>query len=212
MGSVQCIRIADGEADTAAIAEYERDRRDLLRRGLGLGGAVVAASSIPLLLAVRNAFAQGDGDGALLESAVGLEQVAVFAYTAAVKSGRLSSPVARVARRFRDQEQEHADALTRALKDVGGSPPAKPTGVEDVDAVVKGLGDARTEAAIANFAIALETAAVAAYYDATQKLRDAKLLQTVVQIMANEGQHLVVLRQAVKRDPVPHAFETGEKR
>jgi hypothetical protein len=29
--------------------------------------------------------------------------------------------------------------------------------------------------------------------------------------MANEAQHLVVLRQAVKQDPVPNAFETGEK-
>jgi len=28
--------------------------------------------------------------------------------------------------------------------------------------------------------------------------------------MANEGQHLVVLRQAVKQDPVPNAFETGK--
>jgi hypothetical protein len=27
--------------------------------------------------------------------------------------------------------------------------------------------------------------------------------------MANEAQHLVVLRQAVKRPPVPNAFEIG---
>ena len=29
--------------------------------------------------------------------------------------------------------------------------------------------------------------------------------------MANEGQHLVVLRKAAGKDPVPNAFETGEK-
>jgi uncharacterized membrane protein len=73
-----------------------------------------------------------------------------------------------------------------------------------------GLGDARSQADIANLAIELEMAAVAAYLDAQRKLIDAKLLQTGASIMANEAQHLVVLRQAVKRDPVPNAFETGK--
>ena len=51
--------------------------------------------------------------------------------------------------------------------------------------------------------------ALAAYYQAHQKLRGAKLLRTTARIMASEGQHLVVLRQALGRDPVPNAFETG---
>jgi hypothetical protein len=29
--------------------------------------------------------------------------------------------------------------------------------------------------------------------------------------MANEGQHLVVLRQILHRPPLPNAFETGKK-
>jgi len=203
------IRIADGLADTAQIAEFERDRRDLLRRGLGLGGAVIAASSIPLLLSVRNAFAASSEDGEILGSAIHLEQVAVLAYGAAIDSGLLSAGFEKVARRFRDHEQEHADALTTALTDLGGTPPAKAT-AKDIDAVVKGLGDVKSQKGVANFAIELEMAAVAAYYDAHRKLVDAKLLQAGVSIMANEAQHLVVLRQAVKRDPVPNAFETGE--
>ena len=35
------------------------------------------------------------------------------------------------------------------------------------------------------------------------------LLGTVAQIMANDGQHLVVLRQALGEDAVPAAFEAG---
>jgi rubrerythrin len=193
------------------IAEFERDRRDLLRRGIAVGGAALAATSIPLLLSVRTAFAQADGDAGILESAVGLEQVAVFAYTAAIDSGLLDRRIEDVARLFRDQEQEHADALITALRDLGGTPPPKPRSAADVDAAVEGLGDVRSQADVANFAIELETAAVAAYYDAHQKLRDAKLLQTGASIMANEGQHLVVLRQAVRKPPVPNAFETGEQ-
>jgi rubrerythrin len=203
------ILIADGPVDTAQIAEFEADRRQLLRRGLGLGGAVIAASSIPLLLSVRNAFAATSGDGEILSSAIHLEQVSVLAYDAALDGGLLTPAFAEVLRRFRDHEQEHADTLTTALTDLGGTPPPKAT-AGDIDGVAKGLRDARSQADVASFAIELELAAVAAYLDAHRRFVEAKLLQTGASIMANEAQHLVVLRQAVKRDPVPNAFETGK--
>ena len=203
-------RIADGPADTAQIAAFERDRRDLIRRGLCIGGGVIAASSIPLLWSVRNAFAAGGTDGDILVSAIKLERIAVLAYGVAIDSKLLTPGFARVATRFRDHEQAHADVLATALKDLGGTQPPDPE-VKDIDGVVKGIGDLKSQADVANFAIELEMAAVAAYYDAHSKLIDAKLLQTGASIMANEAQHLVVLRQAVKRSPVPNAFETGEK-
>jgi rubrerythrin len=207
--SVQRIQIADGDADTAQIAEFERGRRELLRRGLGLGGAVIAASSIPLLLSVRNAFAAASGDADLLEAAIKLERIAVLAYGAGIDSGLLSRDVTNIGRRFRDHEQEHADRLTTALKDIGGTPPPAPT-AKDLASVAKGIGDVKSQADVANVAIELELAAVAAYYEAQKKFSDAKLLQAGASIMANEAQHLVVLRQTVKRDPVPNAFETGQ--
>ena len=203
------IAISDGPADTAQIADFERGRRELLRRGFGLGGAVIAASSIPLLLSVRNAFAASSGDGEILSSAIRLEQVAVLAYSAAIDSGRLTPAFAKIATRFRDHERAHADTLTTALTDLGGTPPEKATQADLLEAVT-GLADARTQADLANLAIELELAAVAAYLDAHRKLIEAKLLQTGASIMANEAQHLVVLRQAVKLDPVPNAFETGK--
>ena len=207
--AVQRIPIADGDADTAQVAEFERGRRELIRRGLGIGGAAIAASSIPLLLSVRNAFAAGNGDPDILEKAIGLERVAILAYGFAIDSKLLSPGFERVARRFRDHEQEHADTLTAALMDLGGTPPAKQPTVEDLDGIGKGTVALKSQADVANFAIELEMAAVAAYYEAHRKLIDAKLLQAGASIMANEAQHLVVLRQAVKRSPVPNAFETG---
>jgi rubrerythrin len=202
-------RVVDGAADTLLVAAFERDRRDLVRRGIGFGGAVVAASSIPLLWSVRNAFAAGDSDGEILQSAIRLERIAVLAYGFAIDSTLLTPALAGVARRFRGHEQAHADALTTALTDLGGTPPPPPK-LEDVDSVVEGIGDLRSQADVVRFAIELETATVAAYYDAQRKLVDAKLLQSGVSIMANEAQHLVVLRQAVHRDPAPRAFETGK--
>ena len=203
------IVIADGDADTAQIAAFERDRRALLRRGLTLGGAAIAASSIPLLWSVRTAFAEAKGDTAILARAINLEQVAVLAYDTAIEGGLLSPALTEVLRTLSAHEQLHADRLTTALTDLGGTPPPAPQGAADVDKVVKGLSDAKTQADVVNFAIELETATVAAYLDAQREFVEGKLLQTGASIMASEGQHLVVLRRAVGKDPVPAAFETG---
>ena len=53
----------------------------------------------------------------------------------------------------------------------------------------------------------LELSTVAAYRDAIQRLEKSELVKTAAEIMANHGQRLVVLRQALGRDPVPVAFE-----
>lgn len=203
------IVVADGRADTAQVAAFERDRRELIRRGLAAGGAVVAASAIPLLLAVRDAFAADDTDGAILQGAIRLERIAVLAYDTVLGGGLLSGRVQRLARVLRDHERRHAGALTTALTDLGGTPPPAPA-VKDVDDVVEGLTDLRTQADVLRFAIELETAAVAAYHDALGKLVEAKLLQTGASIMASEGQHLVALRRAAGRPAVPEALETGD--
>jgi rubrerythrin len=198
------ITIRDGEADTAVIAEYEATRRDAVRRGIVVGGAVLAATSIPVLLRVRNAFAQAEGDAGILQSAIGVELTAVVAYDAMAKSGLLDPRIEKVTQLFRDQEQEHADGLITALEELEGEARPKPR-PEDIE----GLGDIKSQTDILNFAVELENMAVAAYYDAHGRLEGSRLLQTAAQIMANEGQHLVVLRQALRKNPVPDAFERG---
>jgi len=200
------LRVEDGAADTAAVVELETSRRDAMRLGLTTGAALVGACTVPALLSVRNAFAAADGDAAILSSAIVLENTAVAAYEAAVKSRLLDPKVTAVARLFRRHESEHADALSAALKGLGGSPPTATD-----PRLLAPLHRLRSQAALLQFAIELETMAVAAYYEAHRKLRDTKLLQTGAQIMAAEGQHLVVLRQALKRNPAPNAFETGKR-
>ena len=201
------VHIADGDVDTTLVAEYERSRRELVRRGIAIGGVAVAASAIPFFLRIRNAFAQAEGDAAVLEAAIGLEQQAVFAYTAAADSGKLGeSGVGRAAVR-------RAGAGARGRPGAGAAgprrlpPPAGPTSAGDVPGLAEAVGG--NAADITNFAIELETMAVAAYYDAQAKLRAPELLATAASIMANEAQHLVVLRQALGRNPSPRAFVTG---
>jgi rubrerythrin len=205
------IPIADGAADTAEIAAFEHDRRALLRRGLALGGTAIAASSIPLLWSVRTAFADAKDDTTILMRAITLERVAVLAYDTVIAGGLLSPSVLATVRTLRAHEQAHADTLAKALTDLGGTPPPAPQGVADVDKVVKGLSDVKTQADVVRFAIALEQTTVAAYLDAQRNFVEVKLMQTSATIMASEGQHLVVLRRAAGQDPVPSAFETGER-
>ena len=197
--------IRDGEADSAEVALYERTRRDAVRTGLAAGGAVLAASAIPALLRARYALAAARGDAQIVRGALVLEQTAVVAYGAALDGGALRGELAATVGRIRRQEREHARALGAALARLGGTAPAPPRREE-----VRGLAGLRTRRDVLSFAIELENMAVAAYYEAHQRLREPGLLRTGAQIMANEGQHLVVLRQALGRDPVPRAFETGE--
>ena len=75
-----------------------------------------------------------------------------------------STPIAKL---FAAQEQEHADALIKALDKLGGKPPAKPTKPEDVPGLAEAAGGDATD--ITNFAVELETMAVAAYYAAHGK-------------------------------------------
>lgn len=114
-----------------------------------------------------------------------------------------------VATLFGKQEQEHADGLIQALESLGGKPPPKPTKAADVDGLAEAAGG--NAADILNFAVEIETMAVGAYYDAHGKLKSPELLSTGASIMANEAQHLVILRQALKKNPSPDAFVTGGK-
>jgi rubrerythrin len=183
------------------MAAGEATRRDALRRGLTVGAGALAATAVPAALDVRAAFAAATDDAAVLRAAVRLENTAIAAYDGAIRSGRLAPEVLAAAKLFKRHEQEHAAALSAALRKLGQTPPT------DTDPkVLAPLAKAGDQAAIV-----LETMAVAAYHDAAGKLRDAALLKTGVQIMADEGQHLVVLREALGRNPVPNSFETGQK-
>ncbi len=199
--------VTDGEASTGGIPPNEATRRDAVRRGLIGAGAVAAASAIPTLLRVGTAFADTEDDISVLESAIAVEQTAVLAYATGYGSGLLEKPVADAARLLREQEREHADALGRALRKLGGTVPEPPT-VADVE----GLGAIRNQADFLEFAIGLENMLVVAYDQAHRKLESPELLRTATEIMLNEGQHLVVLRQALgarPADSVPAAFEAG---
>jgi hypothetical protein len=155
-------------------------RRDLARLAAGLCLAGLALGRPPAALA------QGGGDSALIEAAIELEQRLALLY----ERERFAE-----AELFATHSHEHVRGLGLALRNRGGRPPAAPR-----------AAGARPGPA---GALALETAAVGACHGAIGELRDERLLATFAAIMANHGQHLVVLRETLGRDPIPTAFEPG---
>jgi hypothetical protein len=182
-------------------------RRELLGRGALFGG-LAAAASAPALRRATAALAGTDGDAGVLERTLHLEQTAGFVYDTARRSRRLSAPLRSALRLFADQEGEHVARLVFELDRLGGTPPPKPVRVAQVPGLAPALAGGRRT--ILEFAVAQEESIVAAYHRAQSDLADAKLMATTATMMANAGQHLAALREALGENPVPNAFETGE--
>jgi hypothetical protein len=170
------------------------------RRGLLVAGTAVAASAaVPALLHTPAAAAQSS-DVDFLTQALELEQVLAEAYQ------RAAPELGGIARLFRSQERAHADALTVALRQIGGGAPPS----ADVDARLAAMSRASGKRGVAQFLVGLENSAVRTYVGAHRSVRDARLMQLVTSILGNQAQHLVALRDVVGTQKVPTAFETGQ--
>jgi rubrerythrin len=169
----------------------------------------LALGAIPFLLGAGEALARTGDDTRILARAIELELRAALAYSTAVASGRLDAATTGTFRGFGQQAQRHADALAQGLRRLGGRVPAGPRRAAEVPGLTEAVQ--RGQAATVSFALELEDSLVAYYYDALGKLRDPGVVSTAASIMANEGQHLVVLREALGTEPLPDAFETGRR-
>lgn len=195
------------EEPVAANGAGEGTRRDVLRRGAVGAGAVLAGGALSSALRAAAASADSEDDAAILETAIAAEQATLLAYSTGYESGLLEMPFAAVARLFGEQEREHIAALAASLRALGGTMPEPPTVTE-----VEGLDAVRSQTDFLELAIGLENTAVAAYGEAQRKLETPGLLKLTTEICSSEGQHLVVLRQALgagAADAVPVAFEAG---
>ncbi len=104
--------------------------------------------------------------------------------------------MAEIARLFAEQERRHLEALTEPCAKLGGTVPEPPAASQRERA-----GLVRSQTDFLELAIELENTAVAAYGQAQRKLETPALLRIATEICSNEGQHLVVLRQALGAGP-----------
>ncbi len=187
-------------------------RRGVLVTGLAIGAAGVAscakaapnnaeASPSPSAVAQGNA----QGDIAILNAAIDLENQGIWAYGAA--GGKLSNTqvgktILTLALRNRADHVKHRDALIQAVKKLGGAPaPAKES--YDLSSYLKaGEGGLDSDANIGKLALALEVDAALAYNAAFSQLSDRDLLAAASTIGPVELSHATAIR-AVFRTLIP---------
>ncbi len=108
------------------------------------------------------------------------------------------------AREFRADEQEHIDAILRALRRLGEDAAPEREEIES-----EGL---ETQADALGFLYEVESVSIADNLKAIAKLTSPTPRALLGSIAANQAQHLVLLRQALGADTaesIPEAFEGG---
>jgi Ferritin-like domain len=177
------------------------------------GGATLAALLLIALLAgcggggtsVSTAAAvssQGSPDAELLDKVLARQEAAADAYSKVIPE--LSPALAKRALYFRRQEEEHIDASIKALR--GLDAPAEPT-VEPIEP-----GELKSEREVLDFLYEVESATIDEELSAISKLEAAWPRSLLASTVANQAQHLTLLRQALGAGPLASAalpFENG---
>jgi hypothetical protein len=141
-------------------------------------------------------------DAAILDTVLGRQEAAVEAF--AHLGPALSPAHARMAAYFRAQEQEHVDAVLKALR--GLKSPAEPS-PEPLD-----TGGLKSDAERLTFLYEVESATIDEELSAISKLEASWPRSLLASIVADQAQHLTLLRQALGAGPlasVPAPFENG---
>lgn len=142
------------------------------------------------------------GDAEILNNVLARELAAIRAYerTMPLLRGRALA----TAREFRAQEQEHVDAVVKALRGLG-----EPAAPEQEEIESEGL---KTQADALEFLYEVESVSVANDLRAISHLTSSWPRSLLGSIAANQAQHLVLLRRALGADAaesIPGAFEDG---
>lgn len=190
-------------------AEMLRGRRGFIKAGMLTGAAsafaMMAANGVALGKDKKDKMKKGgggaEGDVKILNTALGLEYTAIYAYTVAAGTGLLSEGIKPVALLFQSQHVEHASLEEGAVKQLGGTPIAKQAKYDLGD-----LSGIKTEKDLLAFALGLEVQAAKTYMAVTKSFTTTELLPVVAGIGANEAQHAALLRFAMgEKNPVPQA-------
>ncbi|HWF34341.1 MAG TPA: ferritin-like domain-containing protein [Solirubrobacteraceae bacterium] len=187
----------------------DASRRVFLRTaGVGMAGAsafVLSAcgSSRPKtkLVAGSDPLAVRQADIEILNSVLDLEYTAIAAYTAGIPL--LTGHARAAAAQFLGHELSHAMKLASTIRGAGGKPNRQPS--------TYALTNPRDAAQVLDTLGTTESSLIDGYLTAIPKLVPGWLRAVAAGILANEGQHVSVLRLLQAQPPVPSAFVTASE-
>jgi ferritin-like protein len=182
-------------------------RRQLLGAS-GAAGAAALVAGCGLIPTTRPALTKISvtvtrTDIPILEGLLEMEYRLAYAYAASLPPLFDDKYGTRVARWFLHQELAHITALSTLLKSAHAKPSTAPGTFS--------LGRSRTATDVLSILHRLEAGAIRAYQRAIPNLSHGKLRAIAASIMANEGQHISLVRASLGLDPVPAALLTASE-
>lgn len=133
------------------------------------------------------------GDVAIVNYALTLEYLEAQFYAEAAKTGFFKGSQLSLIKQIGEHEREHVAALTDAVKQLGGTPAAKPK-------TKFPLSDAKT---IIKTAQAVENLGAAAYLGQAAKIKSKDILAAALSIHSVEARHAAALNTLVGKDITP---------
>jgi Ferritin-like domain len=143
-------------------------------------------------------------DAELLNAALAQELTLLEAYSRGLPL--LKGQLGALGRQLRAHEQEYADAITKAIRGLGGE--------TEADAGEFDLSPGASQTDLLTLVYEMEGAAYAAYLDAAPRLFTDAPRTLAAALAAGHAQHLVLLRQGLGAgltEAAPEAFESGEE-
>jgi len=190
-------------AELGAITVHGMTRESfLLRSTLAAGTAYGALAATPY---ITRALAQsGAGDIDIVNYALTLEYLESTFYTEGLKAVKgLSADDTKLAKKIRDDEDAHVEALIATVKKLGGTPAAKPT--FDFGGA---FGSAEAFLKTANV---LEDTGVSAYNGAATSIESGEVLGAAGSIVQVEARHASLIRLTRGKPPAPLAFDKASE-
>jgi rubrerythrin len=131
------------------------------------------------------------GDIAIVNYALTLEYLEAQFYADVIASGVVKDPkVGAIAKKFGETEQQHVDALTAAVKQLGGTPAMKPKA--SFQSVINGgLKKILTTAAT------VENLGAAAYLGQAGNIKNKEILAAALSIHSVEARHAAALNELI---------------
>jgi len=184
-------------------------RRRFLQAAAGGVAFTIGSAVIPVAGLMDLAGAQALDDRAIAKFAESIELAAVAAYTAAAKSGKITTPAVLAAlTTFSGHHQEHAQAFGALAGDAALATP-NPGLVQTVGDQIKAASD---QAALLTVAFQLENSAAATYLFAIGALISPQALAATASILPVEAQHIgkVLGKDLADTDYLP-PFQTQDQ-